>query len=104
MAPQSAHSQERMQQAAGKVQEAHSEISRIKGQLHGHQGELMSQWKGQSASKFAQIFQLFDTEFGKVLQDLNIIHEKLVDTKVKYNAAEQQKDQRVNQITGLLNA
>lgn len=104
MAPQSAHSQQQMQAAAGKVTDAHAAISKIKTGLHGHHGELMTQWKGESAGKFTQVFNLFDTEFTKVLQDLNIIHEKLVHTRVKYNAAEQQKKAAVNRVDGLLNS
>lgn len=103
MAPQSAHSQERMQQGAARVHEAHAEIGRIKSALAGHHAELMGQWKGESATKFAQVFQLFDGEFAKVLSDLSVIHEKLVDTRIKYNAAEHEKQARVNNVAGLLN-
>ncbi|RAY11454.1 WXG100 family type VII secretion target [Actinomadura craniellae] len=92
-----------MKQAAGKVQAAHGQINKIKNQLHGHQAELMGAWKGESAVAFAKVFQLFDSEFAKVLQDLNIIHQKLVDTQLKYQAAEGEKNQTISPLHGLLN-
>lgn len=103
MANQSSVNRQHMQQAAGKVQDAHGQIGQIKGQLNGHHSELQSAWKGESSAAFTQVYSLFETEFAKVLKDLNIIHEKLVDTKVKYERAEQEKTGRVNGLKGLVN-
>lgn len=103
MSNQSAVNRQHMQQAAGKVQDAHGQVAQIKGQLNGHHGELQGAWKGESSAAFTQVYNLFETEFSKVLKDLGIIHEKLVDTKVKYARAEEEKTGRVNGLKGLVN-
>ncbi|TDD59511.1 WXG100 family type VII secretion target [Actinomadura rubrisoli] len=103
MANQSSVNRQHMQQAAGKVQDAHGQIGQVKGQLNAHHGELQGAWKGESSAAFGQVYTLFETEFSKVLKDLNLIHEKLVDTKVKYERAEQEKTGRVNGLKGLVN-
>ena len=41
--------------------------------------------------------------FAKVLKDLDLIQEKLVHTKAKYQTAEQNKTARVNTLKGLVN-
>ncbi|WP_176611420.1 WXG100 family type VII secretion target [Actinomadura sp. WMMB 499] len=100
---QSSVNRQHMQQAAGKVQDAHGQIGQIKGQLNSHHGELQGSWKGESSAAFTQVYAMFETEFSKVMKDLNIIHEKLVDTRVKYESAEQEKTTRVNGLKGLVN-
>ncbi|WP_084338466.1 WXG100 family type VII secretion target [Actinomadura oligospora] len=102
MSNQSAVNRVHMQQAAGNVQDAAGQINQIKGQLNGHHAELQAAWKGESSAAFTQVYNMFETEFSKVLKDLNVIHEKLVHTKVKYAAAEQQKTERVNHLRGVI--
>jgi WXG100 family type VII secretion target len=94
---------QQMQQAAGKVQDAHGQIGQIRGQLNSHHAELQGAWKGESSAAFTQVYSLFETEFTKVLKDLDMIHGKLVDTKVKYEHAEQEKTSPVNGLKGLVN-
>lgn len=103
MAGQSSVNRQHMQQAAGDVQDAHNQIGRVKGQLNAHHAELQSSWKGESSAAFSQVYNMFDSEFAKVLKDLNLIHEKLVSTRVKYSGAEQEKTARVNNLKGLVN-
>ncbi|MFB4319038.1 WXG100 family type VII secretion target [Actinomadura sp. 21ATH] len=103
MAPQSSVNRQHMQQAAAKVQDAHGQMGQVKGQLTSHHGELQAAWQGESAAAFTQVFQLFQTEFTKVMKDLDLIHQKLVDTRVKYEAAEQEKTGRINQLKGVVN-
>ena len=51
-----------------------------------------------------RVFQAFDEDFGKVLNALNGMHEKLVQTKIHYEATEQEQEASVNKIAGLLNS
>ncbi|WP_158587825.1 WXG100 family type VII secretion target [Actinomadura logoneensis] len=102
MSNQSAVNREHMQQAAGSVQTAAGEINQVKGQLNGHHAELQAAWKGDSSAAFTNVYNIFESEFSKVLKDLNVIHEKLVHTKIKYEAAEQQKTERVNHLRGVI--
>ncbi|MFC6882878.1 MULTISPECIES: WXG100 family type VII secretion target [Actinomadura] len=103
MSQQSSVNRQHMQVAAGNVQDAHGQISGVKNQLNGHHAQLQAAWKGESAAAFTQVYNLFENEFAKVLRDLNEIHEKLVHTRVKYQAAEEQKTGRVNQLKGSIN-
>ncbi|MBT2212985.1 MULTISPECIES: WXG100 family type VII secretion target [Actinomadura] len=103
MTNHSSVNRQHMQQAAGKVQDAHGRIGQIKGQLNAHHAELQGAWKGESAAAFTQVYNMFETEFTKVLKDLGVIHEKLVGTKAKYESAEQEKTARVSSLKGLVN-
>ena len=82
---------------------AHAQIGQIKNQLNTHHAELQGAWKGESSAAFTQVYNLFETEFAKVLKDLDLIQEKLVHTKAKYQTAEQNKTARVNTLKGLVN-
>ncbi|MWA04719.1 WXG100 family type VII secretion target [Actinomadura sp. LD22] len=103
MSNRSSVNRQHMQQAAGNVQDAHGQIGQIKNQLNTHHAELQSAWKGESSAAFTQVYNLFETEFAKVLKDLDLIHEKLVHTRAKYQTAEQNKTARVNTLKGLVN-
>lgn len=103
MSNRSSVNRQHMQQAAGNVQDAHGQIGQIKSQLNTHHAELQGAWKGESSAAFTQVYNLFETEFSKVLKDLDVIHEKLVHTRSKYETAEQQKTARVNSLKGIVN-
>ncbi|KAB2382241.1 WXG100 family type VII secretion target [Actinomadura montaniterrae] len=103
MSNRSSVNRQHMQQAAGNVQDAHGQIGQIKNQLNTHHAELQAAWKGESSTAFTQVYNLFETEFAKVLKDLDLIHDKLVHTKAKYQTAEQNKTARVNTLKGLVN-
>lgn len=104
MAPQTTHSRARMQQAANKIQESAGDIKSIQNQLRGHQGQLTGHWQGQGANAFMRVYQQFDAEFNQVLKDLDIIHQKLVDTRIKYDATEQQTTGNMGRLGGIINA
>ena len=103
MSNRSSVNRQHMQQTAGNVQDAHAQIGQIKNQLNTHHAELQGAWKGESSAAFTQVYNLFETEFAKVLKDLDLIQEKLVHTKAKYQTAEQNKTARVNTLKGLVN-
>lgn len=103
MADQSAVDRAAMAQAAQKLDDAANVVKGIQLRLHGHKGDLRANWEGIAASAFDRVFQQFDEDFSKVLTAMQNMHEKLVQTKIKYESAEQEQEAAVNRISALLN-
>ncbi|POM26826.1 PF06013 domain protein [Actinomadura rubteroloni] len=92
-----------MAQAAQRVESAAQDLRKIQGDLGQEHAQLSGRWVGDAGSAFTKVFNEFDGELGKVLEVLNQLHEKLVQTKINYEASEQQQTEAVNRIAGLLN-
>ncbi|MFC0041460.1 WXG100 family type VII secretion target [Actinomadura rayongensis] len=103
MSQQSSVNRQHMQAAAGKIEEAHAQIGQLKTRLTGYHAQLQGAWKGESADAFTQVYNLFEGEFTKVQKDLDEIHQRLVDTKVKYDGSEQRRIEAVNRLRGAIN-
>jgi len=91
-----------MNAAAGQLDEAYSEVKALRQQLGGHQSELMGNWRGTAASAFANVYEAFDTDLGKVLTAMNTLHQKMVQTHATYQATEAEQIQTVNKAAGRL--
>jgi hypothetical protein len=51
---------------------------------------------------FTRTYEMFSADFAKVLNALQVIHEKLVSTRNTYQATEDANTARVNQVAGLI--
>ncbi|WP_329519402.1 WXG100 family type VII secretion target [Spirillospora sp. NBC_01491] len=103
MSQQSSVNRQHMQQAGAKIDDAHQQIGRLKGQLSSYHAQLQGDWKGESARAFTDVYNMFEGQFSKVQKELAEIHQKLGDTKVKYDASEQQRTDTVNRLRGQIN-
>jgi WXG100 family type VII secretion target len=92
-----------MAQAAQKLEDAVSTTRGIRTQLQSHNGELLSNWEGDAARTFGQVFEQFDADFQKVLTTMEGMHSKLVQTRVTYERTEEEQQATVNRVAGLLN-
>ncbi|MFC9973763.1 WXG100 family type VII secretion target [Spirillospora sp. NPDC050679] len=92
-----------MAQAAQRVESAAQDLRKIQGDLGQEQSQLQGRWIGEAGSAFTKVYNEFNGELSKVLEVLNGLHEKLVQTKINYEASEQQQTESVNRIAGLLN-
>ena len=100
---QSAQDRDAMAQAAQRIEQSAGIVKGLQTKLDGHKAQLMSGWAGNAAGSFDRIFNEFQTQMGKVLQSLEGIHGKLVDTRIHYESTEQEQQDAVNKINSLLN-
>jgi WXG100 family type VII secretion target len=103
MAGQTAVNRAQMAAAAAQVEDAVGKIRGLQSQLAGYQGQLMGGWTGTAASAFTSAFEAFNADFGKVINALDGIHERLVGTKVRYEATEDATTATVQRVGGMLN-
>lgn len=92
-----------MAQAAQRVEQAAQDLRKIQGDLGQEQAQLSGRWIGEAGSAFTRVYNEFNGELGKVLDVLNQLHEKLVQVKINYEGSEQQQQEAVNRVAGLLN-
>lgn len=92
-----------MAQAAQKLDEAANVTRGLRTRLQSHKAQLMHNWQGISAAAFNRVFDQFDEDFSKVLTTMEGMHEKLVQTRIKYQSTEEEQQQAVNRVAGLLN-
>jgi len=92
-----------MAQAASRVEDAAQDLRQIQSAVGQEQSQLQGRWIGDAGSAFTKVFNEFNQELSKVLQTLDNLHEKLVHTKINYEASEQSQTESVNRIAGLLN-
>lgn len=92
-----------MATAAQQVESAVGTIRGLQSRLGGFHGDLMSGWQGEAASTFSSAYERFNSDFTTVITALEGIHEKLVGTRSRFDAAEQQQAQastRIGQALG----
>lgn len=92
-----------MAQAAQRVESAAQDLRKVQGDLGQEQAQLSGRWIGEAGSAFTKVYNEFNGELTKVLEVLDTLHEKLVQTKINYEASEQQQTESVNRIASLLN-
>lgn len=102
MGQTSSQDRHEMAQAAQRVEEAGQTLNKIKSDLGNEHQQLQGMWKGAASSAFTKVYTEFDGDLDKVLQALNRLHETLVQVKINYQASEDQQEQEVNRIAGLL--
>jgi len=101
-AGESAVNRASMAQAAQQVEAAVGVISGLQANMNGYTSQLGGGWQGNAAVAFTRTYEMFSADFAKVLNSLQVIHEKLVSTRNTYQATEDANTARVNQIASLI--
>lgn len=99
----SQHSHDSMVLGATAVEEAHNTIVGLRSQLESHHSDLMGNWSGQAARTFSNVYNTFDGDFGKVINSLADILEKLKAAGATYSQKEVDQVNVANRVQGLLN-
>ncbi len=103
MANETSFDRSSMATAATQVENAVGQIKALQSRLNGAHAELMTGWVGQSASAFTAAFNEFNADFSKVIQALDLMHEKLVVSRANYNASEEANTTSSSRINAALN-
>jgi WXG100 family type VII secretion target len=101
-AGESAVNRASMAQAAQQVEAAVGVIGGLQANMNGYVSQLGGGWQGNAAVAFTRTYEMFSADFAKVLNALQVIHEKLVSTRNTYQATEDANTARVNQVAGLI--
>lgn len=92
-----------MAKAAGQIEEKANAIDGVQRNLQSQvNGLIGSGWVGNAANAFLRAFTDFDSQFAKVKQALDDIHQKLADTQVKYASTEEEQSSATNAIASAL--
>jgi WXG100 family type VII secretion target len=91
-----------MAQAAQQVEAAVSRIGQLQANMNGYTSQLSGGWQGNAAVAFTRTYEMFSADFAKVLNALQVIHEKLVSTHNTYQATEDANVAQVNQLAGVI--
>jgi len=103
VAGETAVNRAQMATAAVQVEDAVGQIRGQQSQLNGYHSQLVGGWVGDAATAFTGAFESFSTDFTKVLNALEGMHEKLVGTRANYQSTEDSNTATVNRVAGLLN-
>lgn len=103
MAPTSGADRAKMAQSASQVEDAASDIRSLQAGLNGRKGAMLEGWVGNSSLAFNKVFTDFDRAFRTTLEQLDKIHEKLVDNRIRYEANEDQTQADMQRLNALLN-
>jgi len=101
-AGESAVNRASMAQAAQQVEAAFGMITGLQSNMNGYSSQLGGGWQGNAAVAFTRTYEMFSADFAKVLNALQVIHDKLVSTRNTYQATEDANTARVNQVAGLI--
>ncbi|GAB3662449.1 hypothetical protein GCM10027589_25270 [Actinocorallia lasiicapitis] len=104
MAPQFSADRAKMAAAAVDVDGAVSDVTGQQKNLRSEVQALEARWRGNAADSFIQrVFVDFDKAFTRTLKDLGDIHDHLVHNKAQYQKVEDQNQNEMNRLDGLLN-
>ncbi|MEO3787013.1 WXG100 family type VII secretion target [Actinocorallia sp. B10E7] len=92
-----------MAQAASQIEDAAGDIKGMQNRLNSQKGTMMAGWEGNASFAFNQVFAQFDKAFLKTLDQLDEIHKKLVDNRIRYEANEEQTQADIQRLNTLLN-
>jgi WXG100 family type VII secretion target len=101
-AGESAVNRASMAQAAQQVEASAGVISGLQANMNGYTSQLGGGWQGNAAVAFTRTYEMFSADFAKVLNALQVIHEKLVSTRNTYQATEDANTARVGQVASLM--
>jgi WXG100 family type VII secretion target len=101
-AGESAVNRASMAQAAQQVEAAYGVITGLQANMNGYSSQLGGGWQGNAAVAFTRTYEMFSADFAKVLNALQVIHDKLVSTRNTYQATEDANTARVNQVAGMI--
>lgn len=91
-----------MAKAAQQIDTKHQEIHKLQDGLRQEMEILKTRWTGRASDAFQQGYRSFDSEFEKVKQGLDTIHNQLVQTNRQYTAQEDENTATANTIAGLI--
>lgn len=103
MAGETTFDRSSMATAATQVENTVAQIRALQSRLNGAHSDMMSGWAGESASAFTAAFTEFNADFTKVIQALDVMHSKLISSRVNYNATEEANTTSASRITTALN-
>jgi WXG100 family type VII secretion target len=92
-----------MAQAAQRLEDAVGTTRGIRTQLQGHRGEVLGQWSGNAARAFDTVFEQFDQDFQRVINAMDGMHGKLVQTQATYVRTEEEQTATVNRVSNIIN-
>jgi len=101
-AGESAVNRASMAQAAQQVEAAFGLITGLQTNMNGYSSQLGGGWQGNAAVAFTRTYEMFSADFAKVLNALEVTHDKLVSTRNTYQATEDTNTARVNQVASLI--
>jgi ESAT-6 family protein len=101
-AGESAVNRASMAQAAQQVEAAYGVITGLQANMNGYSSQLGGGWQGNAAVAFTRTYEMFSADFAKVLNALQVTHDKLVSTRNAYQATEDANTARVNQVAGMI--
>jgi WXG100 family type VII secretion target len=101
-AGESAVNRASMAQAAQQVEAAYGMITGLQANMNGYSSQLGGGWQGNAAVAFTRTYEMFSADFAKVLNALQVTHDKLVSTRNTYQATEDANTARVNQVAGMI--
>lgn len=93
-----------MTKAAGQLEGALGKVSGTQRNLGSNVQGLMATWRGNAAQAFARAFTEFDSQFTVVINEMEQLHGKLVDTQLSYSQNEQQQEESTSAILNALNS
>ena len=93
----------KMHVAAGQVDAAAQVINGLRQQIRSHHAALAGGWKSAAASAYQSVANDWDNRLGIILNNLELIHQKLDANHVQYQANEQDVLLAGNKIHQLLN-
>jgi WXG100 family type VII secretion target len=102
VAGESAVNRASMAQAAQQVEAAYGVITGLQANMNGYSSQLGGGWQGNAAVAFTRTYEMFSADFAKVLNALQVTHDKLVSTRNTYQATEDANTARVNQVAGMI--
>jgi WXG100 family type VII secretion target len=92
-----------MATAAVHVQDAVDKIRHEQSQLAGYHAQLQGSWVGDASNAFTSAYERFNADFTKVINALEVMHDKLVGTRAHYESTEEANVASANKVAGILN-
>jgi WXG100 family type VII secretion target len=92
-----------MATAVQQVQDAAGVINGLENQVDTHLTNLVSGWKGAASDRFAKLLEQWLLDFRDIRTQLETMVDKLGGTQKNYQVTEQDEQQGLNQLAGLLN-
>lgn len=93
----------KMHLAAGQVDAAAQVINGLRQQIRSHHATLTGGWKSAAASVYQGVAEDWDARLGVILNNLDLIHQKLDSNHIQYQSNEQNVALAGNKIHQLLN-
>ena len=101
--PQYTTSQEAMAAGATTLETASTQIQGHIGALRCEVETMMGGWRGDAASSFRQVHEVFESQANKINAALRHMHEALLATHTTYGSQESNQTQTLTRLAGRMN-